>query len=160
MALCAEGKVRVAATRALPVAGLRSELLGAAVASGRAALEAGRVAGKVVGAATRALPVTGTALVLAAAGVAGRPLLLLELAAVVAVPVVRLALVVLERVVLLAAVLLLSLLLVLTLQIHTQTHEERASAAAASQRHPRIEIKSKNHVIIALDLPFHQFLCF
>lgn len=119
MALCAEGKVGVAATRALPVAGLRGELLGTAVASGRTALEAGRVAGKVVGAAAGALPVTGTALVLCAIGVAGRPLLLLELAAVVAVPVVRLAFVALEGVVLLlAAVLPLSLLLVLTL--HTR----------------------------------------
>lgn len=147
MALCAEGKVRVAATRALPVSRLGRKVTGtsSSVATGCVALEARRAPGKVAHSASGALPVTVTGLDATAVGVAWSPLLLLEATVVAVVPAVGLALVLVPGVVLLLF-LATVLLLILVLTLHVVRHHCH-QVVRSNQSHPRIEIKSKNHVI-------------
>lgn len=117
MALRAERKVRVTATRALPVSGLGREVTSTATVSAlRVALEARRSAGKVAHSAARALPVSvpGGLLTAAAIGITRCPFLLLEL---VLVPAVRLAFVV-EGVVVATLLLLLLFPTFLLLTLH------------------------------------------
>lgn len=148
MALCAEGKVRVAATRALPVSRLGREVTGtsSSVATGCVALEARCAPGKVAHSASGALPVTVTGLDATAVGVARGPLLLLEATVVAVVPAVGLALVLVPGVVLLLF-LATVLLLILVLTLHVARHHHCHQVVRSNQSHPRIEIKSKNHVI-------------
>lgn len=127
MALCAESKVRVAATRALPVSGLRGEVPSTtAVSALRVALEARRSAGKVAHATAGALPVSVSGCLLTAAvGVAGCPFLLLEfVAATVLIPAVRLAFVVGVVVATLLLLLFLPTFLLLTLHAPTENWNE------------------------------------